>query len=215
VSYLIEFLMSLGARDYRPKPEKQEPAAVNPPAHTSNNSSSRTTAGTETHQDSSSSENELNKRPGEAAYVIGNADHGRDIFELKCASCHGPQGTDKVPNPGSDDGFVPALNPIDQDLLNKDPQAFAKNIDTFIQHGSVPSGPNPQFHMLDFGDDHILTQQQIANVEAYILHLNGVDRAELINPGMKPVRFFSIVVPAVIVILLLLGGIYKCLPQGK
>ena len=215
VSHLIDFLMSLGAGDYRPKPEKQEPAGVNPPAHTSNNSASRTSAGTETHQDSSPSENELNRQPGEAAYVIGNADHGKDIFELKCASCHGPQGTDRVPNPGSDDGFVPALNPIDQDLLNKDPQTFAKNIDTFIQHGSVPSGPNPQFHMLAFGDDHTLTQQQIANLEAYILHLNGVNRAQLINPGMKPVRFFSIVVPAVIVILLLLLGIYKCLPQGK
>ena len=150
--------------------------------------------------------------PGQAAYTIGSAEHGKDIFAQKCASCHGPQGTDKVPNPGSGDQFVPALNPIDRELFNKDPRMFAENIDRYIQHGSVPAGPNPQFHMLAFGDDNQLTQQQISNVEAYILSLNGVNRAELMNPGVTPVRFFIIAVPAVILILLLLGGIYKCMP---
>ncbi len=87
-----------------------------------------------------------------------------------------------------------------------------ENIDRYIQHGSIPAGPNPQFHMLAFGDDNQLTQQQISNVEAYILSLNGVDRAELIDPGVTPVRFFIIAIPAVILILLLIGGIYKCLP---
>jgi hypothetical protein len=66
--------------------------------------------------------------------------------------------------------------------------------------------------MLAFGDDHTLTQQQIANAEAYILQLNSVNRAELENPGMPPRHFFFIVVPTIVLILLILGGIYKCLP---
>jgi hypothetical protein len=66
--------------------------------------------------------------------------------------------------------------------------------------------------MLAFGDEHALTQAQIANVEAYITRLNGVDRAKIENPGMLPKRFFIIAAPAIIIILLILGGIYKCLP---
>jgi sulfur oxidation c-type cytochrome SoxX len=220
VNYLVDFLLSLGTGGDQSSSQGNS-AAKDSPLSSGSSSSKKTpstyasssSSGLQQHPEAAG--NAPKGRPGQAAYMIGNTKHGGDIFKLKCASCHGPQGTDKVPNPGSDDGFVPALNPIDQDLLNKDPQTFAKNIDMFIQHGSVPSGPNPQFHMLSFGDDHTLTQQQIANLEAYILHLNGVNRAQLINPGMKPVRFFAIVVPAVIVMLLLLGGIYKCLPQGK
>jgi ubiquinol-cytochrome c reductase cytochrome b subunit len=220
VNYLVDFMLSLGTGGDQSSAQGNS-AAKDPPLSFGSSSSKKTPS---TSAGSSSSGLQQypeaagiapKGRPGQAAYMIGNAKHGGDIFKQKCASCHGPRGTDKVPNPGSDDGFVPALNPIDQDLINKDPQTFAINIGTFIQHGSVPSGPNPQFHMLAFGDDHTLTQQQIANLEAYIMHLNGVNRAQLINPGMKPVRFFIIVVPAVIVLLLLLGGVYKCLPQGK
>ena len=107
---------------------------------------------------------------------------------------------------------MPALNPINRELFNKDPRIFAENIDRYIQHGSIPAGPNPALHMLAFGDDNQLTQQQISNVEAYILGLNGVNRAELMNPGVTPMKFFIIAVPAVILILLLLAGIYKCIP---
>ena len=107
---------------------------------------------------------------------------------------------------------MPALNPIDGELFNKDPRIFAENIDRYIQHGSIPAGPNPQFRMLAFGDENQLTQQQISNVEAYILSLNGINRAELINAGVKPVRFFIVAIPAIILILLLLAGIYKCIP---
>lgn len=220
VNYLVDFLQSLGTDGDQFSAQGNSTSKDAPSS--SGSSLSKKTPSTSAISSSSGIQQYPEEartapkgRPGQAAYVIGNANHGKDIFELKCSSCHGPLGTDKVPNPGSDDGFVPALNPIDLDLLKKDPQTFAKNIDTFIQHGSVPSGPNPQFHMLAFGDDHTLTQQQIANVEAYIMHLNGVNRAQLINPGIQPVRFFAIVVPMVIVILLLLGGIYKCLPQGK
>jgi mono/diheme cytochrome c family protein len=112
-----------------------------------------------------------------AASIIGDATQGSSLFEHNCAVCHGPLGTDHVPNPGSDDGVVPALNPIDPELFNKDPQVFANNIDPFLQHGSTPDGPDPTLKMPAFGDAHTLTQPQIADLEAYVLQLNGVDRA--------------------------------------
>ena len=48
--------------------------------------------------------------------------------------------------------------------------------------------------MLPFGDSESLTQQMIANVEAYVLHLNGVDRAQPVHPGIQPCSFFWLVV---------------------
>ena len=41
-----------------------------------------------------------------------------------------------------------------------------------------------------FGDTHALTQAQIADLEAYILSVNGVDRTEITNPGIEPKEFF-------------------------
>jgi ubiquinol-cytochrome c reductase cytochrome b subunit len=131
--------------------------------------------------------------PEAASFIIGNIDMGATIFSQNCAPCHGPQGTDKVPNPGSTDGTVPPLNPIDPELFNKNPQIFVNNIDRFIQHGSRPEGPNPALSMLPFGDSQSLTQQMIANVEAYVLHLNGVDRAQPVHPGIQPVLYFWMV----------------------
>ena len=209
VGFLADFLLSL--RTGGSQSGVLQPAAkgTDPPSPSDNSS---VADGGEELRRSPSQDKEQKKQPGPAAYMIGNADHGKDIFDQKCVSCHGPGGTDNIPNPGSEDKFVPALNPIDGVLFAKDPQTFASNIDVFIQHGSVPEGPAPQFHMLAFGDDHTLTQQQIANAEAYILGLNAVDRAQIQNPGTPPERFFIIVVPGVIIVLLLLGGIYKCLP---
>lgn len=132
--------------------------------------------------------------PGPAASIIGNADMGAVTFKNICEACHGPMGTDKVPNPGSDDGTVPPLNPIDRHLFSKNAQVFADQIDRIIQHGSIPAGPNPVLHMLPFGDDHTLTQAQIANVEAYVMKLNGVNRAQLVHPGISPRLFFWLVV---------------------
>jgi len=114
--------------------------------------------------------------PGEAATLIGDADHGEPLFAANCASCHGPQGAGKVPNPGSSDGTVPPLNPIDHDLEGADAAAFAAKIDPLIQHGSIPEGSNPALFMPDWGDSKTLTQQQIADIEAYIMRLNGVSR---------------------------------------
>ncbi len=126
---------------------------------------------------------------GPAAMMIGDAGHGAILFQQTCVRCHGPEGTDKVPNPGSDDGTVPPLNPIDPDLKSADPAVFASNIDLFIQHGSVPDGPKPALRMLPFGDSNTLTQQAISNLEAYVLSLNHVDRTRIMHPGIPPKIF--------------------------
>jgi len=132
--------------------------------------------------------------PEAASFFIGNVELGEYLFRQHCEQCHGPQGKDKVPNSGSTDGTVPPLNPIDPALYNKNAQNFINNIDPYVQHGSTPEGPNPVLHMLPFGDSQSLTQQMIANVEAYVLHLNGVDRAQLVHPGLEPRLFFWLVV---------------------
>jgi mono/diheme cytochrome c family protein len=114
--------------------------------------------------------------PGEAAAIIGNWQKGERLFVKNCQSCHGPRGTDNVPNPGSSDGTVPSLNPIDPDLASKDPSVFAANIDRITQHGSIPDGSSPKLFMPDWGDSKKLSQHDIADLEAYIMHLNGVAR---------------------------------------
>jgi mono/diheme cytochrome c family protein len=127
---------------------------------------------------------------GMAANIIGSADHGAILFGKTCSSCHGSEGRGKIVNPGSKDGFVPLLNPIDQDEFSPDAKTFARKIDRYIQHGSRPEGPNPQFSMLSFGDTNALTQPQIADLEAYIMSLNEVDRAMIYHPGLSPETFF-------------------------
>jgi quinol-cytochrome oxidoreductase complex cytochrome b subunit len=132
--------------------------------------------------------------PGSAAATMGSANHGAILFKQDCESCHGPQGTDKIANPGSDDETVPPLNPVDRSLFSPDPRVFAENIDRFIQHGSIPEGKNPQLHMPAFGETNTLTQQAISQIEAYVLRLNGVNRAQLAHPGIQPVHFFWLTV---------------------
>jgi len=80
-------------------------------------------------------------------------------------------------------------------------------MDRIIQHGSTPDGPNPQLDMPAFGDDNTLTQQEIADLEAYVLELNGVDRGRLEYPGMAPRRFFGFAVGAFGLVGLGLGGL--------
>jgi ubiquinol-cytochrome c reductase cytochrome b subunit len=134
--------------------------------------------------------------PGSAAAIIGNAEMGAVTFKNMCQSCHGPEGTDKVSNPGSNDGTVPPLNPIKRQLFSEDAQIFADNIDRIIQHGSIPTGPHPILQMLPFGDDYTLNQAEIANVEAYVMRLNGINRAQLVHPGVSPKLFFWLVLAA-------------------
>ncbi len=127
---------------------------------------------------------------GDAADIIGNADMGSILFKQNCEQCHGLEGKDKIPNPGSTAAWVPSLNPMNPPLANQDAQAFANNIDPYIQHGSRPQGPGPALQMLPFGDSKSLTQQMIANIEAYVLKVNGVDRAQIVYPGIEPHTFF-------------------------
>ncbi len=111
-------------------------------------------------------------QPGPAASLAGSADGGKALFGKYCAACHGPEGVQGVANPDSDDGTVPSLNPIDPTIANADPKVFAVNLDRFIEHGSVPSGPAPLIMMPAFGDGHLLTNQQIADIIAYLIALN-------------------------------------------
>ncbi|MBE0649807.1 MAG: cytochrome b N-terminal domain-containing protein [Bacteroidales bacterium] len=128
--------------------------------------------------------------PGEAASIIGNVVVGRKLFTDNCASCHGLNGTGGDPNYGSRFGMVPGLNPISKALYSKSPKEFAENIDRFIQHGSIPSGTNPTLKMFGYGDSYSLTQPQIANIEAYILSLNHVNRAQIESPNSAKTFFY-------------------------
>jgi len=110
--------------------------------------------------------------PGQAISLTGNADSGKQIFATNCQTCHAAEGKGGNPNPGSSDGTVPALNPVDPALKNPDKTIFATNLDLFIEHGSTPPGPGPTFSMPPWGDKGALTPQQIADVIAYLISLN-------------------------------------------
>jgi mono/diheme cytochrome c family protein len=109
---------------------------------------------------------------GPAVNLTGNAQKGAEVFTTNCTSCHGDQGKVGIPNPGSKDGSVPNLNPIDPTLVNADAKVFATNIDLFIEHGSTPEGDKPTLKMLAFGDQKTLAPQDIADVIAYMVSLN-------------------------------------------
>lgn len=142
--------------------------------------------------------------PGEAASIVGNVAVGRKLFVEDCASCHGLNGKGGMPNYGSTFGMVPALNPISKALYSKSPKQFAENIDRFIQHGAVPPGPHPSLKMLDFGDSYSLTQPEIANIEAYILDLNNVDRAQIESPNTAKTFFYVTLILYVVLMVLMI-----------
>jgi mono/diheme cytochrome c family protein len=130
---------------------------------------------------------------GPASAIHGDPTAGATKFHAMCASCHGDLGTSGITNPGSNDGTVPTLNPIDPgfvDDANGNAAIFAHDIDLFVQHGSRPSGPKPLISMPGFGDHHLLPQQDLADIEAFVMQLNGVFwpdrcpgiRLELANP---------------------------------
>ena len=126
--------------------------------------------------------------PSVASHTIGGASHGETLFAAYCQQCHGARGVGGVKNPGSSDGTVPELHPIDPSLKSKDPQKFVDLIDELIQNGSVPDG-TPRLSMPSFGNTYAMSQQQISDVEAYVLQLNGVQRAVVTQPGVKPLTF--------------------------
>jgi mono/diheme cytochrome c family protein len=110
--------------------------------------------------------------PGPAIDLQGNIDNGKKIFVANCEICHEEEGKGGLPNPGSSDGTVPPLNPIDSTLVSPDYKTFATNLDLFIEHGSVPEGPEPVRDMPAWGDRGALTPQEIADVIAYVISLN-------------------------------------------
>lgn len=110
--------------------------------------------------------------PGPAVNLTGDAARGRAAFGPYCAGCHGPEGLQGIANPGSREERVPVLNPIDPDIANPDPKVFAANVDLRVEYGRVPVGPSPQIVMPAFGATGLLTQQQIADLIAYIIFLN-------------------------------------------
>jgi mono/diheme cytochrome c family protein len=145
--------------------------------------------------------------PSLVVKMIGDSKHGAVLFDLDCAKCHGKAGVGHVPNPGSQAGVVTALAPIPRELLNDDPVVFAANIDLFIQHGATPPGPAPTLRMPAFGATHSLTDPEIANIEAYVLSLNGVDAAKIIHPGIMPARFVEGTVALFALALVAIGGL--------
>ena len=113
--------------------------------------------------------------PGGAGLAItltGDVKSGEQIFSQNCVTCHAAKGTGGIQNPGSTDGTVPALNPIDETIKNANPVTFAYNIDLFLEHGSTPEGPGPALLMPAWGDSGKLIPQQIADVIAYLMSLN-------------------------------------------
>ncbi len=110
--------------------------------------------------------------PGAAINLTGDPVAGLAVFTAQCVQCHGVAGAQGIQNPGSADGTVPVLNPIDPEIKNADLKAFALNLDIYIQNGSVPEGTTPKLSMTDFGLTNFLTQQQIADVIAYVISLN-------------------------------------------
>jgi ubiquinol-cytochrome c reductase cytochrome b subunit len=141
---------------------------------------------------------------GFAAFIIGSSDQGKVLFNKYCVSCHGADGKGGIANGGSSAGVVPKLNPISSALYNTDPDLFSQEIDKFIQHGSIPPGENPALKMEAYGDKNLLTQQQISDIEAYILRLNKIERGMVTNPGIQPVTFFEIFSGIILITIVLL-----------
>jgi len=109
---------------------------------------------------------------GSAVKLTGNPTAGADVFSKNCVACHGEQGKKGIANPGSSDGTIPTLNPIDDLLVSSDLTVYSTNLDLYIEHGSTPEGNTPALKMTAFGDQKILTPQQIADVIAYVISLN-------------------------------------------
>ncbi len=110
--------------------------------------------------------------PGPALGLTGDAAAGKAVFEANCVKCHAQEGKGGVANPGSNDGTVPPLNPIDSTLVSSDYKTFAYNLDLFLEHGSTPAGASPILSMPNWGDSGKLQPQQIADVIAYVISLN-------------------------------------------
>jgi ubiquinol-cytochrome c reductase cytochrome b subunit len=159
--------------------------------------------------------------PSLASRQIGGAAHGQEIFVLYCQQCHGERGVKGVENPGSADGEVPSLNPIDPEIVGKTPTEFVDGLDDYLQNGSTPDATtstpdaSPRLMMPSFGNTYALTQPQIADVEAYVMQLNGADRAAITRPGLvAPKTYFWISLVA-LAIAVITGGVAIVRSRGR
>ncbi len=66
-----------------------------------------------------------------------------------------------------------------------------------------------------FGDTQTLTQAQIADIEVYILRLNGVNRDKILNPGVEPKKFFYLVIGVSSLMAILFRGARPRDPKSK
>jgi mono/diheme cytochrome c family protein len=107
--------------------------------------------------------------------ALGDPSKGKVLFGQYCAFCHGPQGVQGLPNPGSDDGSVPVLNPIDPEIADPHADVFAGNVNDYLAEGSIPEGSGPLMMMPAFGFDNLLDSTEMGDIIAYILEINGVN----------------------------------------
>lgn len=87
--------------------------------------------------------------------LVGDAAAGQGVYAQKCVTCHGPEGTGARSR---------ALNPAGASLRGADTAAFNQNLVQIITHGKG--------RMPAWGDTGRLTDQQIADIAAYIISLN-------------------------------------------
>jgi len=102
--------------------------------------------------------------PGEALGLAGDVASGARLFATNCQVCHGVGGKGGgLPSTADLDVWqvVPALVPLPEGLADSDAKVVAERMDLFIEHGSVPAGDTHGMVMLPFGDNQILTPQEM------------------------------------------------------
>ncbi len=172
IADVISYVISLNGGATAQAPGATQPAAAEPTGTAAASGETPAQAPAATEAASGVARPSNPGGPGPAISLTGNASSGQQIFSPNCAVCHGAEGKGGNPNPGSADGTIPPLNPIDPTMKDPDPKVFATNIDLFVEHGSTPEGPSPTFSMPAWGDKALLTPQQIADVIAYVMSLN-------------------------------------------
>ncbi len=115
-----------------------------------------------------------NQTPGLASTTLfGNVSNGAQVYTTSCVACHGVAGAANGTYPGIGAVNSPVANTaLDPGLYDINPAIFSRDLDSMLQHGSQPGAPLAD--MPAWGDKALLTQAQIADVEAYVMSLSGV-----------------------------------------